>query len=288
MLKSRIGYALLLPSVAVLGILIFYPVFEGIRQSFTDFNLLQPESHYVGLANYSELLSSHSFRNALWQSVVLTIVVTILQYLLGLGLAVALKQEVPGIWFFRSAAMASWVIPVVATVVMFQFMAQPRYGFFNIMLTKLGLERYTTYWFGSKSWAFPLIGVLHLWRNVPFYGIALLAAMQSIPQELYEAAEIDGASAWKRFVYITVPGVKHMSMVIITIHVIFTFNNFDFIYLSTKGGPVETTMVLPVYLYIQAWEYFRGGYAASIGMVMLIMLATFFVFFVRIVGEREV
>jgi ABC-type sugar transport system permease subunit len=130
-----------------------------------------------------------------------------------------------------------------------------------------------------------MIVLMHLWRNIPFYGIALLAAIQSIPKDYYEAAEIDGANGWQRFRYITLPGVKYMSMVIITIHVIWTFNNFDFVFLSTGGGPVNATQVLPVYIYIQSWHHFAMGYSSAIGIVMLLLLLTFSFAYMRMTKE---
>jgi multiple sugar transport system permease protein len=288
MFKKWTGYLLFLPTVVVLGILVLLPVLEAIRWAFTDLNLMSPVTNYIGFGNFLEMKNDSTFWTALKNSVFLTTIVIILQYILGLGLAIALKQRVPGIGIFRSVVMASWVIPVISTVIMFRFMSQPDYGFFNILLKKIGLGKYATYWFGSLSGALPMIIIMHLWRNVPFYGIALLAAMQAIPNDMYEAADIDGANSWQQFRYITLPGVRNMSMVMITIHVIWTFNNFDFIYLSTGGGPVDATQVLPVYIYIQAWAHFAMGYASAIGIVMLFLLLIFTFVYMRINRAQEV
>ena len=127
--------------------------------------------------------------------------------------------------------------------------------------------------------------LLHLWRNVPFYGIAFLAAMQAIPGSYYEAAEIDGANAWHRFWHITLPGIRNMAIVMVTIHVLWTFNNFDFVYLATGGGPVNATDVLPVYVYRQCWSSYTLGYGASIGTIMLLLLMVYFIVFIKI-SER--
>ena len=288
MVKTWTGYLLFLPTVLVLGILVLLPILEAIGWAFTDFNLLKETTKYTGLTNFTDMNKDATFWTALFNSVLLTTVVILLQYVLGLGLAVTLKQQVPGIGIFRSVVMASWVIPVISTVIMFRFMSQPDYGFFNIVLEKIGLGKYATYWFGSLNGALPMIIIMHLWRNVPFYGIGLLAAIQAIPNDYYEAAEIDGASGWQKFVYITFPGVRYMSMVIVTIHVIWTFNNFDFIFLSTGGGPVNVTQVLPVYIYIQAWHHFALGYASAIGLVMLIILLLFSFVYMRFNKEPEV
>jgi ABC-type sugar transport system permease subunit len=287
MFKKWTGHFLFLPTVIILGILVLLPILEAIGWAFTDLNLIKSVTKYIGLGNFVEMKGDSTFWTALKNSIILTTVVIILQYTLGLGLAVALKQKVPGIGIFRSVVMASWVIPVISTVIMFRFMSQPDYGFFNIILEKIGLGNYTTYWFGSLHGAFPMIIIMHLWRNVPFYGIALLAAMQAIPNDLYEAADIDGASGWQKFRYITLPGVRYMSMVMITIHVIWTFNNFDFIFLSTGGGPVDATQVLPVYIYLKAWHDFDMGYASAIGIIMLSLLLLFSFLYMLVNKEQE-
>ena len=287
MLKKWTGYFLFLPTVAVLAILVLLPIIQAIGWAFTDLNLMKSVTEVIGFENFREMWKDSTFWTALKNSVLLTVIVILLQYILGLGLAVTLKQKVPGIGIFRSVVMASWVIPVISTVIMFRFMSQPDYGFFNMMLEKIGLGKYATYWFGSLHGAFPMIVIMHLWRNVPFYGIALLAAMQAIPNDFYEAADIDGANSWQQFRYITLPGVRDMSMVMITIHVIWTLNNFDFIFLSTGGGPVDATQVLPVYIYLKSWHDFSLGYASAIGIVMLLILMAFSFFYMRINRGQE-
>jgi len=182
--------------------------------------------------------------------------------------------------------MASWVIPVAATVIMFKFMAQPDIGLINIALKLLGFKNLNRYWLGDLNAALPFIIMLHLWRNVPFYGIAFLAAMQAIPKSYYEAAEIDGASAWRKFLHITLPGIRSMIMVMVTIHVLWTFNNFDFVYLATGGGPVNATDVLPVYVYRQCWTSYTVSYGAAIGTVMLVILMIYFIVYIRIYEKR--
>jgi len=171
---------------------------------------------------------------------------------------------------------------------MLKFMAQPDIGLINIFFRSIGLDQLNRYWFGDPDVAFPFIMLLHLWRNVPFYGIAFLAAMQAIPQSYYEAAEIDGANAWARFRYITLPGIRGMIIVMVTIHVLWTFNNFDFVFLATGGGPINATDVLPVYVYRQSWTSYTIGYAASMGIVMLVILLIYFIIYIRLYERQEI
>jgi ABC-type sugar transport system permease subunit len=285
-LRKQQGIMLILPAILVMGVFTVYPLFEGLRIAFTNAHLLKEGQRYIGFQNFIRLLSDEVFWISLYHSVLLTTVVVFLQFVLGLILALAMNQNLPGMSLFKSIIMASWVIPVAATVILFKFMAQPDIGLINIVIRSLGFEDLNRYWLGDLDVALPFIMLLHLWRNVPFYGVAFLAAMQAIPNSSYEAAEIDGANAWHKFWYITLPGIRNMVIVMVTIHVLWTFNNFDFVYLATGGGPVNATDVLPVYVYRQCWNSYTVGYAASIGTVMLLLLMLYFIVFIKI-SERD-
>ena len=281
------GYFMALIAFGVMALVTFLPLVMGIDLSFTNKNLLYPTVRNIGFQNYINLISDKEFWIAFYHSGILVSVVVALEFFFGILLALTLKQDVPGISFFKSVVMITWVVPIVASVIMWQFMSQPGYGFINMVLSSIGLKNYTTYFFGSMTFAFPMIVILHLWRNVPFFGIAFLAAMQAIPKELYEAASIDGANRWQQFKHITFPGIKYTAYIMITIHVIWTFNQFSIVYLATGGGPIDTTDVLPTYLYRQVWSNFNVGYGSAIGVVMLMILFAFFVIFNRTSGEEQ-
>lgn len=280
------GFLLILPTLIVMALFTVYPLLDGLRMAFTNEHLLRDNTEFVGLNNFVRLLSDDIFWVSFYHSILLTSVVVALQFVLGLILAWAMMQQLPGMAIFKSVIMASWVIPVAATVIMFKFMAQPDVGLINIMLRWVGLGDWNKYWLGDRNAALPFIMLLHLWRNVPFYGVAFLAAMQAVPRSYYEAAEIDGASAWQRFIHITLPGIRNMTIVMVTIHVLWTFNNFDFVYLATGGGPVNATDVLPVYVYRLSWNSYTLGYSASIGSVMLLILMIYFIVYIRIYEKR--
>ena len=288
MKERQKGLFLILPTVIIMVIFTLYPLLDGLWLAFTNTNLLSSSAQFIGLQNFKRLLSDNIFWLALEHSIILTTVVVSLQFVLGLILALAMQQDLPGMTLFKSIIMASWVIPVAATVTMFKFMAQPDVGAINIFLKAIGLGDFSRYWLGSLRFAFPFIMLLHLWRNVPFYGVAFLAAMQSVPKIYYEAAEIDGASAWDQFRYITLPGIRNMIIVMVTIHVLWTFNNFDFVYLSTGGGPVNSTEVLPTYVYRISWNQYDIGYASGIGVIMLINMMIYFVVYLQVSERRAI
>ncbi|WP_129113966.1 carbohydrate ABC transporter permease [Halegenticoccus tardaugens] len=279
--ETWLGYAFVIPTTIVLMLIVLYPTVRGITMAFQELSLLQPNQvEFVGLRNFYEMTADPAFWVSMKNSVLLTVLAVSLEYLFGLGLALVLKQKVPGIKIFRSIAMVTWVLPIIVMVIIFRWLVQPDYGFLNVILGSLGLP--TTYWFGSPTWAFPLIVVMHVWRNAPFFAIALMASMQSIPESYYEAAAMDGASKLQQFRYITLPNISYVSMIMIVLHVIFTLNNFDIVFLATGGGPLGSTEVLATYVYKLAFNQYTLGYAASIGIVMLILLMVFTVVYVKL------
>lgn len=279
--ETRLGYAFVLPAIALVAIIIVYPTAVGIYTGFQESSLLYPDqATWVGISNYAALLSDSVFLGSLWRSVLLTTLAVSLEYFVGLGLALVLKQKVPGIGAFRSLSMVTWVMPVVVMVTIFNFLFQPEFGLVNVILGAFGLP--TRYWFGAPQLAFPIVIGLHVWRNAPFFAVALMAGMLSIPDDLYEAAEMDGAGALQQFRHITLPNLSQVSMVMIVLHVIYTFNNFDIVFLSTGGGPLNNTEVLATFVYDQAFVQNALGYAAAAGGVMLVIMLVFTVIYVRL------
>ena len=279
--ETWLGYAFLVPATLLVGVIILYPTLRGISLAFYHVSFLHPsQMEWAGLENFTRMASDPSFWMATKNSVLLTGVAVSLEYLFGLGLALALKEKVPGASLFRSLSLVTWVLPIVVMVVIFRFLVQPDFGLINIILSYFGFH--TTYWFGDLTWAFPLIIAMNVWRNAPFFAVALMAAMKSIPESYYEAASLDGAGPLQQFRYITLPQISYVLMIMIVLHVIFTFNNFSIVYLSTGGGPLGATSILPVYIYKQAFSSFALGYAASMGVVMLILLLAFTAVYVKL------
>src|SRR5690348_7086908 len=162
--RDWFGYVLALPALLLLGIVVLYPIVQGVILSFTNASTLTPGRSFIGLENYRQLLADPIFSTALVNSVVLTTVAVGLELTLGMGLALLLCLKLPGIQVFRSVTMASWVVPIVATVLMFSVMVLPHYGLFNIILDHVGLQRWDSYWFGNLTLAMPTIIMMHVWR----------------------------------------------------------------------------------------------------------------------------
>jgi multiple sugar transport system permease protein len=272
--ETWVGYGLVLPATVMMLVIIVYPTIQALWISFHSRSFLNPDDvEWIGLVNYHELFADPVFALALKQTVLLTVGAVVSMYLLGLGLALLLKENLPGIGKLRSLSMVPWVIPPVVIVIIWTWTFQVDYGLANLLMKMVGGPNKS--WFGDKSLALPLVTMLRVWKDTPFVAIALMASMQSIPEEYYEAAEIDGAGRLQMFRYITLPNISYISMIMIVIETIAAFNSFQMIYIATGGGPVNATEVLGTYVYQQAFREYALGYASAVGAVMLVLLAMF-------------
>ncbi|WP_228546245.1 carbohydrate ABC transporter permease [Halegenticoccus tardaugens] len=279
--ETWVGYGLVAPATALMLFIIVYPTLQAIWISFHQRSFLTPEeSTWVGLANYGQLLEDPVFSTAFIHTVIFTVGAVGAMYLLGLGLALLLRHNLPGLGLLRSLSMVPWVIPPVVIVIIWSWMLQVDYGLVNLILVQFGGPNKS--WFGDINLALPLVMMLRVWKDTPFVAIALLASMQSIPEEYYEAARIDGAGSLEQFRYITLPNISYISMVMIVIEVIAAFNSFQMIYIATGGGPVNATEVLGTYVYEQAFGQYVLGYASAIGVVMLGLLTIFTAVYIKL------
>ncbi len=269
----------------LVGFLMLYPLGSGIYLSLWRKNFLYPaRDSFVWFENFFRLLFQDDvFWKALKNSLVFTAGSVFFEYLAGLGSGLLLNSKyVPLKNFFRGVVLLPWVVPIAVNSLNWRWMLLPEYGFVNVMLTRIGLGSLARGWLSSLTWAMPTVIFVNVWRSFPFFTITILAGLTLIPKELYEASELDGATRWQEFRFITLPSIKKISMVIIVLHVIWTFANFDVIYLLTAGGPLNRTEVLPTYLYQQAFRFFDMGYASSIGVfVFFFLLVTVGFYFTR-------
>ncbi len=292
--KKITGWLMLLPVIPAFLIVIIFPALMGIINSFTDADIVAMTVgigaeffdivDFIGFSNYMDLFTDGDFWEVTLRSFALVGIAVMLQYVLGLILALLLDEGLKGFGWFKNVIMLPWVVPVASMVVIFNWMTAPNYGVVNMLLETIGLEHLTTNWFGSLAFAFPIIIIMHVWRNMPFYALTLYAGLSSIPQNQYEAAEVDGATAWQKFRHITLPNLKYPSMVVIVLHVLWTFNNFDIIYLSTGGGPVGTTEVMATEVYDMAWNLNLMGRAAALGVIMMLIMMIFSGMYLKLVG----
>jgi multiple sugar transport system permease protein len=278
------GWAFVAPAVILIAIFFLIPIGWSLLISFQANNLIAPP-HYVGLANYKALTKDPAFRSAIGHTLLYTVIFVPVSVGGALALAVALNRKIRGIRFYRLAVFVPLVTSTVATGLVFLWLLDPTFGFVNYLLHAVGLPQQQ--FLQDPNEALYCIIAMTMWGWLGFDVIVYLAALQGVPEELLEAAEIDGASKWSRFRSIVVPLLGPATLFLVVWSTINALQLFDEIYVSTRGGPLGSTTVIVYYLYQQAFQFFNGGYGAAIAYVLF--LAILVVTLVQLwVGRRRV
>ena len=283
----QLGVLFLLPFVAVSLVFVVYPALDSIRLAFYSKEPFRQAFTFVGLDNFRYILSDPVFWASARQAVLWTVASIVLQTVFGVALALLLNQAVRGINVFRGLLLFPYMVPTVVIALIWRWMFNPEFGIVNAGLRGTGLVRGNIYWFSDPAWAMVLTILLNVWKFTPFVVICVLARLQSIPQEIDEAAQVDGAGAWQRFLHITLPQLKAVLAVVVVFRTIWTFNKFEEIYLLTRGGPGTSTFNLAVYAFEQATANLKLGVAAATGVLMLVFLFASSVLYLRLVRQEE-
>lgn len=276
--QVRAAWLFLAPSLIILGIFIVYPMTQALYLSFTDYDVLNP-AKWVGLANYQELLGDDAFRNALVNTLYYAAVATPVSVALALGCALLLNRRFPLRGFGRTAVFLPVVVGLAIVAIAWGFLLDPDIGLLSYWLGKIGLTA-SSGWVRDPTLAMPAVIIVGVWKNIGFYMVIYLAGLQSIPRDLYEAAEVDGASPWQRFRNVTWPLLANQTMLVTILCAIATLQAFDQIFVMTHGGPFFRTETLVMLIYRQGFSEFRFGYAAAISwaLVLLILILSIFQF----------
>jgi multiple sugar transport system permease protein len=278
-------YALmfLAPVLIILVVVIFYPLGRVLAYSVTNANLLFPDREtYIGLDNFDFLINQDQiFKTAVKNTIFFTLASVAGGFSIGFMLALILNERLPLRNVLRGVALIPWVVPGVIVALMTLYMFNGEVGVINYTLRSFDLIDENIPWFGSLDHAMWAVIVANVWNQTPFYMLMLLAGLQTCPDDLMEAAKIDGAGSLARFRYVTLPHLSKVIMIITALMVIWNFNNFDLIWTTTQGGPVNSTMVLSVYTYRQAFISFQTGYASAIAVLWLLGLLAFSYFYIR-------
>jgi multiple sugar transport system permease protein len=274
--RNRYAFVLIAPGLLLISVILVYPLVRGVVSSF----FTSPQGslaleRFVGLKHYGDLFSDAIFRRAMGNSVLWTLWIVVAQYLIGLGIALILHRSFRGRGLYRSLILIPWVVPGIAAAMTWKWMYASQYGIFNYVLQSLGWIGKNVDWLGSAQTALGAMMVTATWKAIPFVTIVLLAALQSVDTSLYEAARVDGASALQSFWHITLTGIKEVSITTVLLEVIWTFNQFDLVYTMTKGGPSNSSQIVPVYTYITAFNFFKFNKAAAIGVLGLLVVSVF-------------
>lgn len=280
--KRALPYFLIAPGVIFVGLILIYPMISGIVSSFyTQHSLTASDQTFVGFEHYRALFSDNIFTKAFWNTLIWTVGVVVGQYLFGLAIALLLNEELPGRGIFRSLILIPWIVPMIAAALTWRWIYSSQFGILNYVLVKIGILSGPIDWLGDSTYALYSVLAVSVWKGIPFVAVVLLAGLQSIDREMYEAANISGANLWQRFWYITLPSLKGVSLVIVTLTIIWSFNQFDLVYMMTKGGPANSTQLIPVYSYLNAFNFFKMNYAAAISTIGVLLLSVFAIFYLK-------
>ncbi len=267
------AYVILAPALIVLVVFIAYPFVLGIWLSLTDKRASLP-GNFVGADNFIKDLQDTIFQKTVVNTFVYTIVATIFKLVLGLGLALLMNQPFRGKNLIRAFVLLPWIVPTVLSTVVWQWMFDPSYSILNWTLKNwFAWSGPFPSWLGDPFLALCCVIFVNIWRGVPFFAISLLAGLQTVSLELFEAAAIDGANAVQRFMHITLPTIRPVLMIVTLFSVVWTFADFQLVYVLTKGGPLNSTQLFATYSYDTALRGGQIGLGASIALFMFPILA---------------
>jgi multiple sugar transport system permease protein len=283
-----LGYAYLVPVAVCLGGTVVFPIVKAVHMSLYYNVLIRPrEYRFIGLGNYARLVHDDVFWLSLWNSAQWVFGSVSLQFLGGFAAALLLHQAFTGRSLVRTVTLLPWIIPGVVVALVWEYVYQPNYGILNDLLFRLGWLHERVAWLSDPGLAMPAVIAANIWRGVPFFAIMLLAGLQAIPDEMYEAARVDGASVGQRFWHVTLPLLRPIVVVATATRIIWTFNYADLIFVMTGGGPANATQITSTYTLLQAYSNLDFGYAATLSVVLLLIMLAFTIVYLRVTKGVE-
>ncbi|KLO22808.1 ABC transporter [Marinitoga sp. 1197] len=273
---ARFGWKLVLPTVILISLLILYPVFYNIYLSFFEVSISDTPNKFVGLQNYKEILFDSSFWKSFGITILFTLTTVIGSILVGLGVALLMNREFPGRNIVRALILLPYVTPLIAIVFAWKYIFLPIDGPLMQFLANFGMNPGNDF-VNNPNNAFWVVSIFNIWRNFPFVYLMLLSRLQSIPSDYYEAAEIDGASDWQKFLYITLPELYFVIASVALLRGIWNFYKFDEVYLMSKFANT-----LPIYIYEKAFSGIpEQGIAAAIATILFIIMISLIGLYVK-------
>lgn len=286
---NMLGYKMLIPSSLLILMVSIYPLLNGFYLSMTDYNLMNPgKTGFIGFENIIKVVAADKeFYGVLGYSFIYTFFVVLLSYITGLVIALLLNRDIKFQGLIRALILVPWVIPPVVAATNWLWVLNDQIGIVNITLRNLGLIDSPVLFLVSKNITRITVILTSVWKSFPFMVVVIIAGLKSIPKELYESAHMDGAGFFRSFRHVTLPMIKTVSLISTTLMFIWTFNNFENIYLLTMGGPSNATYVLPILSYYTAFYRCNIGYASAISVVILVMLLLMSVVYIRLFNKKQ-
>ncbi|AZI14423.1 MULTISPECIES: carbohydrate ABC transporter permease [Avibacterium] len=285
--KNYTRWIFVLPAMIVVSVLFVYPFLSSIFYSFTNKNLIMPNWKFVGFDNYIAVINDPNFWLAFSHSILWTLFSLVGQVLVGFALAMALHRIRHLQWLYKILLIIPWAFPTIVIAFSWQWILNGVYGYLPNILVQLNLMEIAPHFLSDSTWAFISLVFINVWFGAPLIMVNVLSALQTVPQEQYEAAKIDGANAWQVFRHITLPHIKVVIGLLVVLRTVWVFNNFDIIYLITGGGPANSTMTLPIYAYNMGWGTKMLGRSSAVTVLLfLFLLLVCFIYF-KVISRWE-
>jgi multiple sugar transport system permease protein len=284
-------YLFILPAGLFLLAIMGYPIIFSIFMSFQKFTLetlVSKQTQFIGFLNYQGVLKNPEFLIALKHSLIFTFASIFFQFLIGLGLAILFSKSFPLSNTMRGLLLSGWQIPSVVTGTIFLWLFNLDYGLVNFILTSVNLIKEPVGWLTQADTALTTVIIVNIWLGIPFNTILLSAGITSLPEDVFEAATVDGANGWQKLVYITIPLLRSTILAVLMLGFIYTLRVFDVIWIMTKGGPADATEVLPTFAYRLSFISFNFGQSAAVSVIILAILLVAAIIYLKyaILGEN--
>lgn len=283
MKKKMEPWLFLLPVLVILLLLFGYPLINSFIMAFQNYKLTAPNDiHFNGFENFAKLVGDPDGLMILKNSFIYVIVSVLGQFLLGMTLAVALKKQFKGRGLYQSIVFLPWAFSGFVVGLIFRWSFNGEYGVVNNLLEKFGLIDKNIAWLGTPGFSLAVVIIAMIWMGIPFFAIMILAALQSIPTDVYEAADVDGCGTVRQFFQITLPYIKPTLITTVLLRTIWIFNSLDLVVIITDGGPANTSQTLPAYMYSKAFGSYDFGFAAALGVILMVILGIYAMAFLKL------
>ena len=287
-IKAQItSFCFILPALTVLALLLLYPVITSVYYSFTSKHLIKTGYEFVFLKNYIAVLTDGDFWKSFLTNIKWTVTSLFFQILVGFFAALALERIGQGKSFFRTVLIIPWAFPSIVIALSWKWILNGVSGFLPNILVKLGICDTIPQFLSSSDLVFPVLVMINVWFGAPLIMVNVLSALQTVPRDQYEAAQVDGASPLQSFLHITLPHIRIVMGLLIVLRTIWIFNSFDMIYLITGGGPAGLTQTVPIYAYNIGWGLKLLGRSSAVTVLLLIFLLMVCALYFRILDKWE-
>ncbi len=285
--KNWVAYLFVLPCTLVLALMMYNPLIQTFTYSVSEVQLPSFDTRFIGFSNFGRAFSHAQIGMILWNTLVWIFGTIVLRFTLGFWAALALDAKVKGRMLMRTLALLPWTVPSIVAANIWRWMLQSDIGLVNGTLKMWGWSGLTQNWLGDPGLALPSVLFAYTWAGYPFVMIMLLAGMQGIPEELYDASKIDGASSFQSFRFVTLPGLKSVITILLILEVISGFNSFDMLFTMTGGGPGRASEILGLYIYRLGFTNFDFAGASAVSTVLIVIALAIFAVYVPASAKRR-